>query len=226
MSAKEPPVKARSLFAVVAILCLNLLLTGAAVAHGTSPALELSRPQQGWIALGSDEPPVKTVFLPLVMRDYPAFAITSISAGGSRADNSHTCALSNRGGVKCWGSNDYGQLGDGTQIRHETPVDVSGLGTGVTAIAAGGASTCALTDAGGVKCWGSGHSLTPKDIVGLTSNIQAIAIDDLLFAISKHDPQGVGGDNLKLYDAMMLNTRFGEHSDNDAKEATDFGHWL
>jgi len=51
-------------------------------------------------------------------------------------------------------------------------------------------------------------------------------IDGLLFAISKHDPQGVGGDNLKLYDAMMLNTRFGEHSDDDAKETTDFGQAL
>jgi alpha-tubulin suppressor-like RCC1 family protein len=79
-----------------------------------------------------------------------AHGVIAVTAGGG-----HSCALTSRGGVLCWGSNYRGELGDGTTTRRLTPVSVAGLARGVAAIATGGESHgCALTTGGSVECWG------------------------------------------------------------------------
>ncbi len=80
--------------------------------------------------------------------------VTAIAALGY-----HTCAVVS-GGVKCWGDNSYGQLGNGTQTQSPVPVDVIGLpaGSGVTALAINSQHTCAVAGGGGVKCWGTNYS--------------------------------------------------------------------
>jgi alpha-tubulin suppressor-like RCC1 family protein len=71
----------------------------------------------------------------------------AITAGGS-----HHCAVLSNGSVKCWGDNEYGQLGDGTTKNARTPVHV--LVGAPTLLVAGFWHTCALFAGGAMRCWG------------------------------------------------------------------------
>ena len=120
------------------------------------------------------------------------FGYVAVSAG----DN-HTCGLTSAGGVRCWGNNQYGQLGDGTSGAYDynrpVPEDVIALTSGVTAMSAGFNFNCALMESGGVKCWGQNSigelgdgtfvdRSTPVDVVGLAGNATAISAGAGAFA--------------------------------------------
>lgn len=75
------------------------------------------------------------------------------------AGTAHTCALLEGGGVRCWGRNFQGPLGQpgiGDVGNDETPASVGDIPLGGTAIqvSAGLAHSCAVLDTGAVRCWG------------------------------------------------------------------------
>ncbi len=58
------------------------------------------------------------------------------------------------GGVRCWGDNRSGQLGNNSTVDSHVPVQAIAAGSRVTAVSAGFSHTCAVVD-GGVQCWGA-----------------------------------------------------------------------
>ncbi|MCB1555305.1 MAG: hypothetical protein KDJ14_16010 [Xanthomonadales bacterium] len=108
-------------------------------------------------------------------------AVAGLSSGVTALATSiaaHSCAINASGGLKCWGANERGQLGDGSTVDRSTPVDVVGLGSGVRAVALGGEHSCALLNSGGVRCWGSNDNFQLGNDSGAQSNT-SIAVTGL-----------------------------------------------
>lgn len=69
-----------------------------------------------------------------------------------------TCAIDGAGRAFCWGPNDYGQLGNGSNKTTMQPLAIDGTGLldgkRVTKVSMGRGAACALDDAGAAYCWG------------------------------------------------------------------------
>ncbi len=148
--------------------CL-LTSEGVVKCWGTNEYYQLTIPWEG----------PRASLVPVDVRGLPT-DIVSISAGVE-----HTCALTSTGGVFCWGDNSTSQLGADNSAAPDLPVQVSGLTPDVVAISAGGFHTCALSSAGGLKCWGLNHlgqlgngnrttTLVPNDVIDLGSGVKAV----------------------------------------------------
>jgi uncharacterized repeat protein (TIGR02543 family) len=100
--------------------------------------------------IGKNQPIEITNRIPLEEFD----KITSLVMGGS-----FSAALSNSGRVFMWGSNMIGQLGDGTQIDRNTPIEITSrfgmsFDDKIISLSLGGIFTAALSFRGRVFTWG------------------------------------------------------------------------
>jgi alpha-tubulin suppressor-like RCC1 family protein len=112
------------------------------------------------------------------------FSVVKIVPNVSAGDY-HSCALLSSRTVKCWGRNDFGQIGDGTLEDKAAPVRVSGIKNAIQ-LSAGGDHTCAVFSSGTVKCWGNDYfgalgdgtttnRSTPVRVIGISNATQVSA---------------------------------------------------
>lgn len=112
--------------------------------------------------------------------------ITGVVSAVSSGYN-HSCAIVD-GGIKCWGGNSTGQLGNNPTnfINLSTPVAVVGIAN-ASSISAGYAQTCAVSGGKGY-CWGSGgglgtgsddSSFYPVQVFGFDSDVTSLSTSNL-----------------------------------------------
>jgi len=142
---------------------------------------------------------------PVAVVDLSSGAVT-LSSNGILDVGYHTCAVLASGLIKCWGSNNSGQLGDGTRTIRNTPIVVSGTLTGAVAVATGGLHTCAIVENGGAQCWGNNtygqlgdgtltRRLTPVVVNNLPASVQLAAGDYHTCALATDERLWCWGDN-------------------------------
>jgi alpha-tubulin suppressor-like RCC1 family protein len=170
-------------FRFIAILALILLLAGCAPPDLT-PASHTPVPKTAdpFSATAS----IRTAGTATPFEADPSGAVLSIVPIPLSAGKFHTCAVTDDGGIRCWGQNEHGQLGNGTTGKRSLPVEVAGLPGKIKAVAAGVWHTCALDEAGTVLCWGENShgqlgdgTLTsrsiPAPVAGLSAKTAMIA---------------------------------------------------
>ena len=98
----------------------------------------------------------------------------------------HTCTLSSRGYLYCWGNNNRGQVGLPPAGNATTPVEVTLAAKPVSSLALGTNHSCALYTDGSVGCWGSNtlgqlgngtgeDCQQAESVIGLEEHVVAIA---------------------------------------------------
>jgi alpha-tubulin suppressor-like RCC1 family protein/cytoskeletal protein CcmA (bactofilin family) len=109
--------------------------------------------------------------------------LNGIASGGM-----HTCAILSNGTVNCWGTNDNGQLGNGSTAASAAPVSVSGLSDAVQ-IVTGYAHSCARRSTGQIACWGANESgeLGDGSTTARSAPVTVTGISDAVQVAAGHD---------------------------------------
>ena len=100
----------------------------------------------------------------------------SMSADGGN----HTCGITDADITYCWGTNDVGELGNGTTTGSTTPVAVTG-GLTFQSISAGNSQTCGLTTVGEAYCWGRNDNGQLGDGTTTSRTVPVVVVGGLTF---------------------------------------------
>ena len=95
---------------------------------------------------------------------------------------SHACAIAHGGTVRCWGANEFGQLGDGTLEDRPSSVGVIGLQDSALLAQGNTESSCVTQSSGSASCWGRNEFGMLGD--GATTN-QAAPVPVLVSEVSQ-----------------------------------------
>ena len=101
--------------------------------------------QYAWLGVGSEAWQVRQPAAVKGAASFEAFVV----------GYQHSCALASDGNVLCGGSNEFGQIGDGSAINRASPARVAGTRRfKQLSASATGSHTCALDTDGAAYCWG------------------------------------------------------------------------
>lgn len=117
--------------------------------------------------------------VPYPIKPYNLSNVVKISSGST-----HQCALKGNGTVWCWGTNSFGELGDGSNYYAKKPQLVPGI-SGAIDIDVNYSTSCAILSDHSVKCWGlnvgkifgdnSEKNLSPRTVPNL-SNVKVLSL--------------------------------------------------
>ncbi|MFA5743858.1 MAG: FG-GAP-like repeat-containing protein [Candidatus Nanoarchaeia archaeon] len=108
---------------------------------------------------------------------------TLFKEGSLSTLNSHSCGITLDGTAKCWGYNNYGQLGIGNTTNMPSPVSVLDTDK-YAAIAVGYSHSCGLTVDGTAKCWGrNNYGQLGNGSAGGSSSIPVSVLDTNKYSI-------------------------------------------
>ncbi|MBI2396899.1 MAG: Ig-like domain repeat protein [Xanthomonadales bacterium] len=139
----------------------------------------------------------------------------------------HTCAIAVGGGVRCWGWDGYGQLGQGAAVGSSPlPLVVSDV-PAATALAAGQRHTCAARSDGRVACWGENANGQLGDDTQSSSNFPRTVVGigqvTMLSAGLKHSCGGLDIGSTLCWGMNSAGQLGGEHGRFETTPQAVFG---
>ena len=142
----------------------------------------------------------------------------------------HSCAVFDSVGLRCWGGNDRGQIGDGSTEQRLSRTPVPGFETGALSLSAGFHSTCAVTPKGKLMCWGANDfgqlgtgttkdSAVPASVTGLETGTVAVSVGEE-FACAIAAAPGTDSRGAKCW-GRNQDGRVGDGTDVDKRTPTN-----